>query len=347
MEQCRLDGLPITPSLHSSFFPMPSPSYIIGIDLGTTNCAVAFVNPAQGVDSPVIDFPMPQLQRPGEVAAMPLLPSCLYVPGDHELPPGSTRLPWGESPRLVVGAFARWQGARVPGRLVASAKSWLCHAGVDRSAPILPWGAPTEVVKVSPVEASALLLAHMAAAWNAAHPDAPLAQQEVVITVPASFDEIARALTVNAARRAGLEKFTLVEEPQAAFYDFIAHHRHDLADLLKEVRLVLVVDMGGGTTDFTLIQTGVASDGPALRRIAVGDHLMLGGDNMDAALARHVEERLLADRRKLTATQWTQLVQATRAAKESLLGDNPPERHAIAVVAEGSRLFSGTLSSEI
>src|SRR5205814_2308197 len=148
-------------------------------------------------------------------------------------------------------------------------------------------------------------------------------------------------------RQAGLEKFTLVEEPQAAFYDFTAHHRHDLADLLKEVRLVLVVDMGGGTTDFTLIQTGVASDGPALRRLAVGDHLMLGGDNMDAALARHIEQRLLTDGRKLSATQWTQLVQAARAAKESLLGDNAPERHGIAVVAEGSRLFSGTLSTEI
>ena len=323
---------------------MPSPSYIIGIDLGTTNCAVAFVDPAQGADSPVIDFPIPQLQRPGEVAAMPLLPSCLYVPGDHELPPGSTQLPWGQSPKLIVGAFARWQGARVPGRLVASAKSWLCHAGVDRSAPILPWGAPTGVAKVSPVEASALLLSHMAAAWNAAHPDAPMAQQEVVITVPASFDEVARALTVNAARQAGLEKFTLVEEPQAAFYDFTAHHRHDLADVLKDVRLVLVVDVGGGTTDFTLIQTGVASDGPALRRIAVGDHLMLGGDNMDAALARHVEERLLAGGRKLSATQWTQLVQAARAAKESLLGDNAPERHGISVAAEGSRLVAAARS---
>jgi len=326
---------------------MPLPAYIIGIDLGTTNCAVAFVDAAQGVNSPVIDFPIPQLQRPGEVAAMSLLPSCLYIPGDHELPPGSTQLPWGESPKLIAGAFARWQGARVPGRLVVSAKSWLCHAGVDRSAPILPWGASAEVAKVSPVEASALLLSHIAAAWNAAHPNAPLAQQEVVITVPASFDEVARALTVSAARQAGLEHFTLVEEPQAAFYDFTAHHRDNLADVLKDVRLVLVVDVGGGTTDFTLIQAGVASDGPALRRIAVGDHLMLGGDNMDAALARHVEVRLLAGGRKLSATQWTQLVQATREVKESLLGDNAPERHGIAVAAEGSRLLGRTLSTEI
>jgi len=326
---------------------MASTSSIIGIDLGTTNCAVAFVDPSLGADSAVVDFPIPQLQRPGEVATLPLLPSCLYVAGEHELPPGSTLLPWGDSPRMIVGAFARWQGARVPGRLVASAKSWLCHAGVDRSASILPWGSPSDVAKISPVAASALLLSHMAAAWNAAHPDAPMAQQEVVITVPASFDEVARALTVNAARQAGLESFTLVEEPQAAFYDFTAHHRHDLAEMLKDIKLVLVVDVGGGTTDFTLIQSEVGSDGPLLRRIAVGDHLMLGGDNMDAALARHVEERLLAGGRKLNATQWTQLVQAARAAKESLLGDSAPERHGISVAAEGSRLLSGTISTEI
>jgi molecular chaperone DnaK (HSP70) len=326
---------------------MSQASYIIGIDLGTTNCAVASIQFGQGADAPLVDFPIPQLQRPGEVAERRLLPSCLYVPGEHELAPGSTLLPWGESPKLVAGEFARWQGSRVPGRLVASAKSWLCHSGVDRSAPILPWGAPPEVVKISPVEASALLLQHMASAWNAAHPDAPLAEQEVVITVPASFDEVARALTVSAARQAGVEKFTLVEEPQAAFYDFTAHHRKNLTAALQDVRLVLVVDVGGGTTDFTLIQVGVTADGPALRRIAVGDHLMLGGDNMDAALARSVEERLVSGGRKLSATQWTQLVQATRNAKESLLGANAPERHGIAIVGEGSRLLGGTLSSEL
>jgi molecular chaperone DnaK (HSP70) len=326
---------------------MSPPDYIIGIDLGTTNCAVAFVCPARGADSPVTDFAIPQLQQPGEVAALPLLPSCLYLPGEHELPPGSTRLPWGESPGLIAGVFARWQGARVPGRLVASAKSWLCHPGVDRSAPILPWGAPAEVAKISPVEASARLLSHMAAAWNAAHPEAPMGQQEVVITVPASFDEVARSLTVTAARQAGLEKLTLVEEPQAAFYDFTARHHKELAEVLKDVRLVLVVDVGGGTTDFTLIQTGVAPGGPVLRRIAVGDHLMLGGDNMDAALARHAEERLHAGGRKLSATQWTQLVLAARTAKESLLSDPAPERHTISVAAEGSRLLRGTFSAEI
>lgn len=290
---------------------------------------------------------MPQLRRLGEVAAQPLLPSCLYIPGEHEMPPESSRLPWGESPQWIVGEFARWQGARVPGRLVASAKSWLCHSGVDRSAPILPWGSASAIPKISPVEASALLLSHIAAAWNHRHPEAPFAAQEMVVTVPASFDEVARALTIEAGRRVGLANLTLVEEPQAAFYDFTAQHRNALAQALDGARLVLVVDVGGGTTDFSLIQVELAGGEPELKRIAVGEHLMLGGDNMDAALARQVEARLIAGGRKLSATQWTQLVQASRAAKESLLGVNAPGTLPIALAAEGSRLLAGTLSAEI
>ncbi len=322
-------------------------TYIIGIDLGTTNCALAFARLDAGADATVVEFPIPQLQRPGEVAALPLLPSCLYVPGEHELPPGAAALPWDAEPGLIAGEFARWQGARVPGRLVASAKSWLCHAGVDRAAPILPWGAPAEVKKISPVAASSRLLAHLAAAWNHAQPGAPLAEQEVVITVPASFDEVARALTVTAAQQAGFGKLTLVEEPQAAFYDFTARHQGHLAEALQDARLVLVVDVGGGTSDFTLIQVGLSGDGPALSRIAVGEHLMLGGDNMDAALARLAEERLLTAGRKLGATQWTQLVQAARAAKEKMLGADAPDRHGISIVAAGSRLIGGALSCDL
>ncbi|QRN94616.1 hsp70 family protein [Archangium violaceum] len=322
--------------------------HIVGIDLGTTHCAVASVDPSKGPAAPVEDFPVPQLVRQGEVSPRSLLPSCVYVPAGHELAAESLRLPWGESGPHVVGELARWQGARVPGRVVTSAKSWLCHPGVDRSAPILPWGAPADVAKVSPVEASALLLQHMARAWNHAHPDAPLAQQEVVITVPASFDEAARALTVSAARKAGLEKFTLLEEPQAAFYDYTARHRKDLATSLETVRLVLVVDVGGGTTDFTLVHAGVSPEGPMLRRLAVGEHLMLGGDNMDAALAKRVEEKLFPDgNRRLSATQWTQAIQAARTAKEALLGSTPPERYGVSLVAEGSRLLGGSLSTEL
>ena len=322
-------------------------SWLVGIDLGTSNCAVACVNPELGPEAPVVDFPIPQLVRAGESAARPLLPSCLYLPSPHEMPPEALRLPWGEEPGCLTGEFARWQGARVPGRLVASAKSWLCHAAVDRSAPILPWGAAAEVAKLSPVEASTRLLAHLTRAWDAAHPDAPLAAQEVIVTVPASFDEAARSLTATAARQAGLDKFTLVEEPQAAFYDFTARHRHDLAAALAGLRLVLVVDVGGGTSDFTLVEVGCGPEGPLLRRLAVGDHLMLGGDNMDAALSRRAEERMLAGGRKLNATQWTQLTQAARVAKEALLGANPPERYNLAVTSAGSRLLGGTLSTHL
>ena len=324
-----------------------SATHVVGIDLGTSNCAIAFAPISAGADAAITDFPVPQLQRSGQVGAQPLLPSCVYIPAPHELAAGAIALPWDKSPSLVVGEFARWQGTRVPGRLVASAKSWLCHPGVDRTAPILPWGAPPDVQKISPTQASSLLLAHMAAAWNSAHPGSPLANQEAVITVPASFDEVARALTVSAARQAGLEKFTLVEEPQAAFYDFTSRHRVDLADALVDVRLVLVVDVGGGTTDFTLISAAIGDEGPVLKRIAVGEHLMLGGDNMDAALARRAEERLNASGHKLGAVQWTQLVQAARTAKETLLAVTAPERHAIAIAGAGSRLIGSTLSTEL
>ena len=356
----------------------PAADYLIGIDLGTSNCAVAFVEPGAGSDALVNDFSIPQLVRAGETAPRPLLPSCLYLPGPHEIAPEATRLPWdeghsqgsdllrpadheqGESHPVdalpapgplpascVVGEFARWQGARVPGRLVASAKSWLCHPAVDRSAPILPWGAATGIEKISPITASTRLLAHIARAWDFAHPKAPLATQEVIVTVPASFDEAARALTATAARQAGLERFTLVEEPQAAFYDFTARHRHDLATPLQGLRLVLVVDVGGGTSDFTLVQVGCGPDGPLLRRIAVGDHLMLGGDNMDAALSRKAEERMLTGGRKLSASQWTQLAQMARLAKESLLSGSGPDRYNLSILAEGSRLLGGALSTHL
>lgn len=324
--------------------------FVVGIDLGTTHCAVASVEVGKGKDAEVKDFPLPQLVRAGEVSDKALLPSFIYLPSEAELPESALKLPWtpeGAVDRRAVGEFARWQGARVPGRLVSSAKSWLCHPGVDRSAPILPWGAPAEVPKLSPVEASAQLLQHMAKAWDAAHPSEPLAAQEVVVTVPASFDEAARALTVSAIRKAGIERFTLLEEPQAAFYDFTARHRAELSKSLEGVRLVLVVDVGGGTTDFTLVHVGVSPEGPVMRRLAVGEHLMLGGDNMDAALAKLSEEKLASSGKKLTATQWTQLLQASRVAKETLLSGTPPEKYGLSIVNEGSRLLGGSLSAEL
>ena len=324
---------------------MAEAQYIVGIDLGTSNCAAAFAE--VGTKPVVQDFPLLQLVRAGEARAQPLLPSFLYLPAEHEFSREALQLPWMNQSERITGEFARWHGSRVPSRLVSSAKSWLCHPGVDRTAAILPWGSTSEVKKLSPVEASAELLRHIRSAWDSKHPKAPLSEQEVAITVPASFDEVARALTVNAARDAGFEKFTLLEEPQAAFYDFIAGHQQNLARALKDVRLALVVDVGGGTSDFTLIQTAMTPEGPLLRRIAVGEHLMLGGDNMDSALARRLEQKLLATGRKLSATQWSQLVQTAREAKETLLGARPPEFQNISLVSEGSRLIGSALSTQL
>src|SRR5437899_5914880 len=201
-----------------------------GIDLGTTNSALAYIDLQKGraAQPEIHKFPVPQLVAPGEMGTRPLLPSFLYLPGPHDLPPGAAALPWDASAAAIVGEFARNHGARVPGRLVTSAKSWLCHAGVDRSAPLLPWSAPPDVPRISPVEASARYLAHMVESWNHEmardRPDDRLEKQAVVLTVPASFDDVARNLTVEAARKAGLEQVTLLEEPQAAFYCWLATH---------------------------------------------------------------------------------------------------------------------------
>jgi hypothetical protein len=272
----------------------------------------------------------------------------VYLPFEGEFPPGSLGLPWGTSPR-VAGELARWQGGRVPGRVVSSAKSWLIHPGVDRQAPILPWGTTAEVPKLSPVAAQAELLTHLAHAWNTQHADAPLAAQEVVLTIPASFDEAARALTLQAARDAGfdLHKLTLLEEPSAAFYDFTARHRGTLPSVLAGVRLVLVVDVGGGTTDFSLVQVALLPEGPALKRVAVGEHLLLGGDNMDAALARLLEAKVFADGRRFSGPQWTQALQAARGAKEAMLSDQPVDALKVTLASAGSKLIGGTLSAEL
>ena len=284
------------------------------------------------------------------MAARPLLPSARYHPAASELAAADLQLPWpfadpGEVADVIVGELARARGARTPGRLAASAKSWLSHAGVDRTAPILPWGAAADIAKVSPVAASASYLAHLRAAWNHQFPRQPLERQELVLTVPASFDEAARALTVEAARLAGLPTLRLVEEPQAACYDWLHRHRDDLAAALGEARLLLVCDVGGGTTDLTLIRVEAGGSGPQLTRIGVGDHLMLGGDNMDLALARTVEARLGGGR--LNAGELSQLWQQCRSAKERLLAAAAPERVTVTVLGGGSRLIGGARSAEL
>jgi molecular chaperone DnaK (HSP70) len=340
--------------------------YSVGIDLGTSNTVLAYAaagDPAAGsstTGSPEIRvFEIEQLVSPGEVAARPLLPSVRYHAAPGELNPGDLQLPWSaaasstegaEHPSVVIGRLARALGGQVPGRLVASAKSWLSHGSVDRTAPILPWGAADEVHKVSPVEASASYLAHVRAAWNQRFAHAPLEHQDVVLTVPASFDEGARALTVEAARMAGLPTLRLLEEPQAAFYDWLFHHRERLAVELADTRLVLICDVGGGTTDLTLIEVKLRDGKPELTRIGVGNHLMLGGDNMDLALAHRVEARLSTaggERTRLSAANLSQLVERCRGAKEQLLGPHAPESTSITLLGAGAKLVGGARTAQI
>jgi hypothetical protein len=327
--------------------------YLVGIDLGTTNCAVAYVD-TRGRERPSADirnFEVPQLVAPAETAPRPMLPSFLYLPGEHELAPGATRLPWNEGADRIVGEFARFQGAKVPSHLVSSAKSWLCHGGIDREADILPWGSPPEVKKVSPVEASASYLRHIRDAWNDAFarddPASRLENQEVVLTVPASFDEAARELTVHAAKRAELGSITLLEEPQAAFYCWIVSHQDRWQSQVRAGELILVCDIGGGTTDFSLITVVETPTGPGFRRVAVGDHLMLGGDNIDLALAHHVEKKLGGPR--LDAEQWSALRFACRTAKEKLQGDQQTAiaRWPVTIAGRGSKLIGGSIQSEL
>jgi hypothetical protein len=295
-------------------------------------------------------FDVPQLVAPADTAPRVLLPSFLYLPGPHDLPPGATALPWDPQRPFAVGEFARNHGARVPGRLVTSAKSWLCHAGVDRSAALLPWSAPPDVQRISPVEASARYLRHLVEAWNHAiakgRDEDRLEKQAVVLTVPASFDDVARNLTVEAARKAGIENLTLLEEPQAAFYCWLATAPAQEAGALKPGSLCVVVDVGGGTSDFSLIQAVEQQGELAFVRQAVGDHLLLGGDNMDLALAKFVETKLPGAGR-LDAAGYGMLTQACRQAKETLLAPSPPASHTVTVVGRGRSVVGGTLHTQL
>lgn len=300
--------------------------FIVGIDLGTTNTAMAYID--RTLPDPecrrIRFFRIPQLVGPGAIGRQQVLPSFLYLPGPYELPPESTALPWDNNRRYVVGEFGREQGALVPGRLVSSAKSWLCHGGVDRTARILPWGAGGDVPKVSPVEASSRYLHHLREAWNAEmagdREGHRLEEQVVLLTVPASFDEVARELTVKAAMEAGLRKVILIEEPLAAFYAWLSRHEEDWLQLMQAGQLILVCDVGGGTTDFTVVAVREGESGLRFDRLAVGEHLMLGGDNMDLSLARHIEIQLLGQPGKLESRRWHQLWHQCRKAKEILLG---------------------------
>jgi len=318
--------------------------YIIGIDLGTTNSALAFVDTTR--DEAVNLFSIPQLVNPGEVAAETLLPSSLYIPGPSEFVEGALALPWNEQPPYIIGRLAQKRGVENATRLVSSAKSWLSSQNADPAQPLLPLAAPEGVTKVSPLEASRQYLLHLKSAWDQEHSEAKLEQQIVFITVPASFDAAARELTQRAAKLAGYGDVTVLEEPQAAFYAWVARNPN-WREQVNPGDLILVVDIGGGTTDFTLIAVTEKGGELQLERVAVGEHILLGGDNMDLALARHVERELAEKNAKLDAVQFHALWQQCRAAKEKLLSPEAGNEFPIAILGRGTGLIGGSIRTKV
>lgn len=322
------------------------PHYLVGIDLGTTHTVVAYAN-ANDASQQIQIFQIEQLVAPGQVAARALLPSVRYHPAVGELSEADLSFPCGtptEEDAAVIGEAARLLGAKTKGRFVTSAKSWLSHPSVDHGADILPWGSSDDVAKVSPIAASASYLAHIRTVWGHKFPDAPLEQQDIVITVPASFDEAARSLTLAAARLAGLYNVRLLEEPQAVCYDWLRRHGGTIKQALANVHLLLVCDVGGGTTDLTLIKVEQGEQEPKLTRIGVGDHLMLGGDNIDLALAHLAESRLETGEKRLSAADLSQLIEQCRIAKERLLADDAPEQISVTLLGGGSKLIGSSRS---
>ncbi len=327
------------------------PKYVIGIDLGTTNSALAYAEMKPDADpfapADVQMLAVPQLENPGEVRDEGLLPSFLYLPGPSDFPAGTLALPWDADRSYVVGRLAQKRGVENAGRLVASAKSWLSHSGVDRTSPLLPFRAPEGVETISPVEASRRYLEHLRQAWDSKMPDAPFTGQQVLVTVPASFDAVARELTLDAAKQAGYKNITLLEEPQAAFYAWIERHP-DWRERVRLGDLILVVDIGGGTTDFTLIAVTEQNGELALNRVAVGDHILLGGDNMDLALAGVVAHRLAEKGTRIDSRQHQALWANCRVAKEKLL-DPASEAHdvPVTILGKGTGLVGGTIKAKL
>ena len=326
--------------------------YIVGIDLGTTNSALARCDATAAEEESRIEVcSIPQLVNPNEVAERTLLPSFLYIPGEFDFPKGSLALPWEPEPKLVIGELARKRGAESPNRLVASAKSWLSYAAVNRTAPILPWQAPEEVPKLSPVEASSQFLQYLRTVWDNGEAgeqrEFALAEQDVLLTVPASFDEEARELTRRAAEQAGYQHVTLLEEPQAAFYAWLESQGDAWRRRIKVGDLVLVCDVGGGTTDFSLIMVSEENGELTLKRVAVGDHILLGGDNMDLALARVLQQRLGSLGQSHRYLELAQLVasvphgegKAVRIAQDAESPDH--------VAGQGTKLIGGTIKTEL
>ncbi|ELA6608356.1 Hsp70 family protein [Vibrio alginolyticus] len=333
-------------SQEASVETQQTPKFSVGIDLGTTHCVMSFVD-THNEDARVEVMPIPQLTAPGTVETRSQLGSFLYQPHEHEMNPQSRVLPWSSEPKALVGAIARNLGSKTPIRLVASAKSWLCHAGVNRRDAFLPTGSPEEVEKVSPLRATELYLEHLKDAWNHTNPNHNLADQDVTITVPASFDPAARDLTAEAARNVGFVHLTLLEEPQAALYNWIDNSNDKWRDEVEVGDIVLVVDIGGGTTDLSLVEVTEDDGNLTLNRIAVGEHILLGGDNMDLALAYRLKMKLAQEGKELQPWQVQAMTHACRDAKEALLNDSELQSVPIVVPSRGSKLLGATLKTEL
>src|SRR5262245_24812111 len=324
--------------------------YIVGIDLGTTNSALAYLDKNISEETARSEVrTVPQLVNPGELEERSLLPSFLFLPGELDFPKGSLALPWDRNPSFVIGELARKRGGENPARLIASAKSWLSYAAVNRTAPILPWQAAEEVPRLSPVEVSARYLEYLRNIWNndKKEPELSLSEQDIFLTVPASFDEEARELTLRAAELAGLHRVTLLEEPQSAFYAWIETQGEAWRKRVRVGDLILVCDVGGGTTDFSLITVSEENGELALRRVAVGDHILLGGDNMDLSLARLLQQRLEEDGHHIDTWQLQSLWHQARIAKEKLFSEPRSKKQPITVLGKGTKLVGGTIKTEL
>jgi len=329
---------------------MVNSRFSIGIDLGTTNCAMAYID-SQKEDGTAEVLNLTQIVQPGVYEDRKLLPSFLYLPQKGEFHNGAFKLPWGEEQPFVVGEFAKTHGALVPTHLVSSAKSWLCHTAVNRRDKILPWKANDESNKVSPLEASTFYLKHLVNSWNAQFEtidsELKLEKQEVVLTVPASFDADARDFTMEAAKDAGFKKISLLEEPQAAFYSWLEANKDTWREQVQEGDVILIIDVGGGTSDFTLIAVESDQGNLFLNRLAVGEHILLGGDNMDLALAYELSRQLAANNVKIDLAQMVALSHACRTAKEKLLADKDLRSWPMTILGRGSKMISGTIKCEL
>lgn len=324
-------------------------AYSVGIDLGTTHCVLSYVDLAVNTDQssePKV-LGIPQLTAPGSIEEREQLPSFLYIPHESELTEADKTLPWHQQQSQLVGSLARDMGAKTPLRLVASAKSWLCHGEVDCHSAFLPLNAPEEVAKASPLQASYLYLNHLRKAWDMQFPQAPLIEQQVTITIPASFDPAARDLTVEAAQQVGFQHMTLLEEPQAAVYNWVQNSGDSWREQLSVGDIILVVDVGGGTTDLSLVAVTEEGGNLSLNRVAVGDHILLGGDNMDLALAYGLNAKLAQAGNRLQPWQIQAMTHACREAKEQLLRDPELQSVPIVVPSRGSKLIGGSLRTEL